>query len=143
MEKTVHFVPQEQVSKIVTPDKGEVVKAPTQGKRNDDPPIIQPWAKIVKTEPEDRTLKSKYYTLEQHKWFEHLDARWSRTVWWSDYERDPSKPIVWSHAPSWKPETPEEAKERCKNQSGYRLQHNGVKVGGIYKFFKIPIARLW
>ena len=40
MEKTVHFEPQEQVSKVVTPDKGEAVKATTQGKRTDGPSII-------------------------------------------------------------------------------------------------------
>ena len=71
---------------------------------------------------------------EQHEWFKHLDARWSRTVWWCDREkaykpRNPAKPIVWLRTPDRKPETVEEAEARCKN--GYRLEHNKVKVGGI------------
>ena len=58
-------------------------------------------------------------------------------MWWCDREksyklRDPSKPIIWSRTPDWKPE------ERNKNQSGYHLQHDEVKVGRIYKFFENP-----
>ena len=141
MEKTVHFEPQEQVSKVVTPDKGEVGKVPTQGKRSNRPRIIQPRAKITKTEPEERSLKSKWYLPEQRKWFKHLDKKWIRTVWWCDQEqawkpRDPTKPIVWASSPDWKPETVEEAEERRKK--GCRLEHNEVKVGGIHQFFDNP-----
>ena len=55
MKKTVHFELQEQVSKVVTPDKGEVVKASAQGKRTDRPLIIHPRVKVAKTELEYRT----------------------------------------------------------------------------------------
>ena len=120
---------------VVTPDKREV------GKRTDGPLIIQPQAKIVKTEPEVRILKSKWILTGQYKWFEHLDKKWSGTVWWSYREqtwkpRDPSKPIVWARAPDWKPETAEESEERY--QKGCRLEHKDVKAKGIHQFFDDP-----
>ena len=81
MEKIVCFEPQVQETKTVTPDKGEAVKAPAWGKRTDEPPIIQPWAKIAKTEPEARILKSRWIPPRQYELYEHLDNRWERTVW--------------------------------------------------------------
>ena len=73
MEKTVHFEPQEQVSNVVTPDKGEAAK------RTNKPPIIQPRAKITKMEPEVRILKGKWILTGDYGVFEHLDEKWSRT----------------------------------------------------------------
>ena len=77
MEKTVFYEPQEQASNVavVAPDKGKA------GKRTNKPPIVQPWAKITKTEPEVRILKSKWIPPGSYKEFEHLDHRWERTVW--------------------------------------------------------------
>ena len=129
MEKTVHFEPQEQVSNVVTPGKEEV------GKRTNRPPIIQPQAKIAKTEPEVRILKCKWILPGQYKEFEQ---KWSRTIWWSEREqawkpRNPSKLIVWARSPDWKPETAEEAEERYKK--GRRLEHKEVRAGGIHRFF--------
>ena len=54
---------------VVTPNKGEA------GKRTDKPPIIQPRAKIAKTEPEVRILRSKWIPSGQYKVFKHLDHR--------------------------------------------------------------------
>ena len=68
-------------------------------------------------------------------------------MWWSERKRsykprDPSKSIDWSHPEGWKPETSEEVKERLKIA---RLQHDEVKVGGIYQFFGKPDrkVRVW
>ena len=79
MEKIIRFKPRVQEAKAVTPDKGEVAKAPGWGKRIDGPPIVQPWAKAAKKEPEyrdwDETPKKK-----EQPWFKHFYARWNRTV---------------------------------------------------------------
>ena len=66
---------------MVTPDKGEARK------RTNKPPIIQPQAKIAKTEPEVRILKSKWIPPGNYEVFEHLDERWERTVGWSKKEQ--------------------------------------------------------
>ena len=102
MEKTVCFEPQEQASNVavVTPNKGKLEK------RTKKPPIIQPWAKITKTELEARIPTSKWIHLGCKEELEHLGYRWLRTVWWHKYERewkprDPSKPIIWACLPDW------------------------------------------
>ena len=89
----------------------------------------------------DKTPKKKEHPA--HKWYKHLDARWYRNVWWSKRKksykpRDPSKGIDWSRPEGWMPETPEEIKERCKIA---RLQHDEVKLGGIYNFLESPTIR--
>ena len=68
-------------------------------------------------------------------------------MWWSEREtsykpRDPSKTIDWSRPEGWKPKTPEEVKARFKIA---RLQHNEVKVGGIYQLVGKPNCkvRVW
>ena len=72
---------------------------------------------------------------------EHLDARWARTVYWSEREeahkpRNPDVPVPWKHMPDWKPKTAKEVAERCKGSAtGYHLGHGEALVGGIYKFF--------
>ena len=118
MEKTIHFELQEQVKKV-TPSKEEVVKVPSWGKRI-LPPIIQPWLKVARMEPECRTLGETLKKKEHpaHKaWYNttfdlyHSNARWYRNVWWSKREkmykpRDPNKTIDLSCPEGWKPETP-------------------------------------
>ena len=62
MERTVRFELQAQE---ITPNKEEARKAPGWGEWTDKAPIVQPWAKVAKTEreepeePEPVILKSR------------------------------------------------------------------------------------
>ena len=90
-----------------------------------------------------------YWEFSSADKFEHLDHRWLRTAWWHRHERkwyprDPSKPIIWACPDGWKPESDEEIAERTKGwfQGGARLDHEEVKVGGIYRLYKDPATKV-
>ena len=119
MEKIIRFKPRVQEAKAVTPDKGEVAKAPDWGERIHGPPIVQPWTKAsrkgLNKSPETvREIWVRNPESDKERFpLEHLDARWARTVYWSEREktykpRDPTKPVPWIHTPNWKPETDED-----------------------------------
>ena len=72
MEKIAHFNPQVQEGKAVTPEKEQVAKAPSG---NDKPKRVR---EIWIRNPETENLKCP---------LEHLDARWARTVYWSEREK--------------------------------------------------------
>ena len=76
MERNVCFEPQAQE---ITPDKGETRKAPGWGKCTNNYLIVQPWANIANTEPEEpevRILKSRWIPGGvQYELYEHLDHR--------------------------------------------------------------------
>ena len=139
MEKTIRFNLQVQEAKVVTPEKEQVVKAP--GWNNKPEAVREIWVR----NPEADKLKCP---------LEHLDARWGKTVYWSEREktykhRDPNVPVPWIRTPDWKPETDKEAAERCKGwASGYHLEHKKAKAGGIHKIFedldrKVRIVRVY
>ena len=97
------------------------------------------WKEPTKKEADEfeGLIKAEH---RKHFPFVHYDARWYRTVWYCDREkqykpRDPSKEIEWSHPEGWRPESPEEKKKRLKIR---RLQHDQAKVDAVYNYFRKP-----
>ena len=138
MEKTSGTKLQEQEHRVVTPTKKEATQA-------------RGWKVVAKKrqargwkEPTKKKVGDfEGLTKVEHKEcfpLPHYDARWYRTVWYCDREkqykpRDPSKGVEWSRPEGWRPESPEEMKKRLKIR---RLQHDQAKVGAVYNYFGKP-----
>ena len=104
MEKNVRFDLQVQEAKVVTPGKEQVSKAHGWNKKPEA--VREIWVSNPEADKEKYPL-------------EHLDARWSKTVYWSEREktykpRDPNVPVPWICTPDWKPKTVKETAERRK-----------------------------
>ena len=148
MEKTPNAKLQEQVQRVVTPAKKETVQARSWKKETEKTPT---WKEVAekaqvrtgKEPPKRETDVFEVLTEANHREYiplAHYDARWYRTVWYYEREKaykpiDPSKGIEWSRPEGWRPETPEETKERLKIR---RLQHDQAKVGAVYNYFGKP-----
>ena len=130
-----------QEAKVVTPEKDQVAKASNSKKRAREEQVEEAPGEDYKPKrvreiwirnPETEKLKCP---------LEHLDARWARTVYWSEREkaykpRNPNVPVPWKRTPNWKPETAKEVAERCKGwATGYRLEHEKALVGGYPQAF--------
>ena len=130
MEKTALSYP-EQEAKVVTPEKDQVAKAPNKKKRVREEQVAEAPERVREIWVRNPERKDTKCPLE------HLDARWARTVYWSEREkaykpRYPDVPVLWVRTPDWKPETDEEIAERRKGWAdGYRLSHKEALLGGI------------